>query len=93
MQLITLHELKLHDITQGNQNAQSRSERPILEKLNVQFIIFLIEMVREEKVPVFKAQSLTFISAYMERTAPMVPVDIWVNYMWKDNKIQAKMYF
>ena len=23
----------------------------------------------------------------------MVPVDIWVNYMWKDNKIQAKMYF
>ena len=29
----------------------------------------------------------------MERTAPMVPVDIWVNYMWKDNKIQAKMYF
>ena len=40
MQLITLHELKLHDITLGNQNAQSRSERPILEKWNVQFITF-----------------------------------------------------
>ena len=32
MQLITLYELKLHDITLRNQNAQSRSERPILEK-------------------------------------------------------------
>ena len=40
MQLITLYELKLHDITLGNQNAQSRSERPILEKWNVQFITF-----------------------------------------------------
>ena len=29
----------------------------------------------------------------MDRITPVVPVDIWVNYMRKDNKIQAKMYF
>ena len=29
----------------------------------------------------------------MDKTTPMALVDIWDNYMWKDNNIQAKMYF
>ena len=29
----------------------------------------------------------------MDRTAPMVPADIWDDYMWKDNKIQFKVHF